>query len=133
MSAEPSIVELTDPTELEAVLSSDAGAIIIAFDPCRGRADGDLSREIQPIALRFAGAPVRFCKVRTDLHPELGRPFGIRLVPTVLCFIDGRLVDSTVGRIDRMRLDKLTQTLLSRVVGDGFFSRLVAGLRRLAS
>lgn len=133
MSAEPSIVELTDRTELEAVLGSDAGAVIIAFDPCPGRAAGDLCREIEPVAQRFGGAPIRFCKVRTDAHPELGRPFGIRTVPTVLCFVDGQIVDATVGRMDRMRLDKLTQNLLSRVVGDGFFSRLVAGLRRLAS
>ena len=50
---------------------------------------------------------VRLAKVDTDLHPALGTRFGIRSIPTLVVFKDGKAVEGAVGALSKVELRDL--------------------------
>jgi thioredoxin len=122
--SEPAYLDLQSPDDVDTIMSTDAGAVVIDFwsstcAPCVAMAPG-----FSKVAAEYREHPVRFCKVQTDAHPELAAPFQIRSVPTVIFALDGEIIDAAVGRMDAARLTKKVDWLLSKQRGDGFFARL---------
>ena len=59
--------------------------------PCRM-----ISPALEAVARDRAGR-LKLVKVNVDDHPAISERFGVRGIPTLLLFRDGRLVDQSVG------------------------------------
>ena len=66
--------------------------------PCRV-----LTPTIDELAVEFDGQAA-VGKVNVDDNPHLAAQYGIRSIPTVLLFKEGRVVDQTVGAVPKQVL-----------------------------
>lgn len=74
--------------------------------PCRM-----LSPIIDELAEEYEGK-ANICKVNTDDEEELGARFGIRSIPSILFFVDGRLVETMVGASSKQVLSDKIKSLM---------------------
>ncbi len=82
--------------EREVVNSS--GLTLVDFwanwcGPCRA-----LAPSLERLAAAFAGR-AKIAKVEVDAYPELAKRFGVRSIPTLVFFRDGREVERLVGNL----------------------------------
>ena len=92
-------------------------------------------RQLTPVleaAVEDRNGEVRLVKVDTDANPRLSASFGIRGIPNVKAFRDGRLVDEFTGALPRAQvdvfLDALIPTAADRAVASGDEEALRAAL-----
>ena len=58
---------------------------------------------------------IKFCKINIDDHEETSKQYGVRKIPTILLFNNGKVVDFIVGAVSREILaKKLTLFTLNR-------------------
>jgi len=95
--------EVTDSTFDEVVLSSEKPVIVDFWaewcGPCR---------MIAPILAELAEEyhdKIIVTKVDVDSNPESAAKFGIRNIPTMLFFKDGKVVDKQVGAVAKKVLE----------------------------
>ncbi len=89
------IIELTDQT-LESALSAADRPVLIDFwadwcGPCKA-----LGPVIEQLA-HDEGARVLIGKVNVDRSPIAARSFGVRSIPTVMLFRQGKAVETIIG------------------------------------
>lgn len=103
-------LEITDSNFEELVLKSDKPVLVDFWaewcGPCRmvGPVVEELSKE-------YDGKAV-IGKVNVDHNPNISMNFGIRNIPTLLFFKDGKVVDKQVGAVPKAALeDKLKAQL----------------------
>ena len=99
-------VTLSDANFQEEVLQSDAPVLVDFWatwcGPCRM-----IAPVIEQLAGEFEGR-AKIAKMDVDHNPETPMHFGIRSIPTLLFFKDGRVVDQVVGAASKKVLaDKL--------------------------
>jgi thioredoxin 2 len=80
----------------DALISASSVPVVVDFwapwcGPCRAMAP-----EFEKVAQRLAGK-VLAVKVNTEAEPALGERFGIRSIPTIAVFRDGREVTRVAG------------------------------------
>ena len=97
------IIQLTDANFKETV-ETDPSPILVDFwaewcMPCRA-----LAPVIEDLAKEFQGK-VRFAKVNVDECKEIPAQFGIRGIPTLILFNQGKKANELVGNqpMDRIR------------------------------
>ena len=66
--------------------------------PCRA-----LAPTIDDVANEFSGR-VKFCKVNVDDNQETPAQYGVRGIPSLMLFKDGKLVGTKVGALSRAQL-----------------------------
>ena len=66
----------------------------------------------EAVARKYAGGPVRFCKVNSDAASALSRRFKVRTLPTLLVVHDGRVVHRGVGLHRQEDIEALVERLL---------------------
>src|SRR6476660_8157925 len=72
-------------------------------------------RQLTPVledAVRARDGAVRLVKVDTDANPQLSASFGIRGIPAVKAFRDGRLVAEFTGVQPRQAVDRFLDQLV---------------------
>jgi thioredoxin 2 len=92
--AEP--VEIGSPADFDRVIAQASVPVVVDYwapwcGPCRM-----VAPEIQKVAARQAGR-VLVVKVNTEALPDLGERFGIRSIPTLAVFAQGREAARTSG------------------------------------
>ncbi len=92
--AEP--VEIAQPADFDRVVARASVPVVVDFwapwcGPCKM-----VAPELQKVAARQAGRML-IVKVNTDAVGELGDRFGIRSIPTLAVFANGREVARTSG------------------------------------
>lgn len=103
----PQVVHLTDDT-FDETIKNAKGPVLIDFwaawcGPCK---------LIAPLLDQLAGelsGIATIAKVNVDENGDLSARFGIRSIPTLLVFKDGRLVDQTIGALPKEQLRGLVQ------------------------
>jgi thioredoxin 1 len=115
-------VEVTDGSFQRLVLESDIPVVVDFWAswcaPCRA-----IAPSLEKIAHDMAGK-VRIVKYNTERNRTVMGQYGVRSLPSLLLFRDGKLVDTTVGAASPSRLVSWIEghlaprrSLLSRLVG----------------
>jgi len=105
------VVHLTDDTFDEAIKNA-SGPVLVDFwaawcGPCKA-----IAPSLEQLATEMAGR-VTIAKVNVDENGDLSNRFGVRNIPTLLIFKDGRLVDQTIGAQPKESLRGLLQRHLA--------------------
>ena len=86
----------------KVVLESDVPVVVDFWaewcGPCRA---------LSPIldeASQELGASAKITKVNIDENPELASQYGVRSIPTLILFKDGKTVDTRVGGMSKTKL-----------------------------
>ena len=107
--ANESIVHLNDTTFSDTV-EKDTGPILVDFwaewcMPCRA-----LAPVIDELATEFKGK-VRFAKVNVDECKDIPAKFGIRGIPTLILFHEGKKVNELVGNQPKDKIKMMLSKL----------------------
>ena len=68
---------------------------------------------VKEMAVKFK-ENIKFCKIDMDEYKELAKQYGIRKIPTILLFKNGKVVDFIYGAVSREILVKKL-TLLNKL------------------
>jgi thioredoxin 1 len=103
-------IDVTDATFDEVVLQSNKPVVVDFWaewcGPCR--MVGPIVKEI---GNDYDGRVV-VTKLDVDSNPEVSGKFGIRNIPTILFFKDGKIVDKQVGAVPKNVLVSKLEALL---------------------
>jgi thioredoxin 1 len=93
------------------VLQSDQLTIVDFWAPWCGpcRMMGPI---LDDIGARFQGQ-LKVTKLNVDHNPETSQLFGIRSIPTLIFFRDGKIVDRITGAVLRSQLETQINRLLN--------------------
>jgi len=92
------MLKITDETFEKEVLKSEKAVIVDCWAewcaPCRivGPRLEELSKEL---------TEVKFCKLDVDSNRVTSATYGIRAIPTMLVFKDGKLIGNIVGALPK--------------------------------
>ena len=103
--AADSIVTLTD-SNFESEVTKSSQPVLVDFwaewcGPCKM-----VAPILDELANEYAGK-IKIGKVDIDQHQGLASQFGIRAIPTIILFRNGREVARETGAVPRARLDAL--------------------------
>lgn len=110
MTTNPKYVTVTDANFQQEVLNSNQPVLVDFWaawcGPCRM-----IAPIVEELAREFEGR-ARVAKMDVDYNPNTAMNFGIRSIPTLLFFQNGRVVDQVVGVAPKKalaeRLERLT-------------------------
>lgn len=105
------IKEITDGN-FESEIAGNNGLSMVDFwaawcGPCR-----IIAPFVEQLAGEYAGR-VTVGKLDVDANQRTAAQFGVRSIPSVLFFKDGKLVDTVVGAVPKAALDRKIQEHLA--------------------
>jgi thioredoxin 1 len=114
MHAKNGVMELTENSFAREV-EQGKGLVVVDFwapwcGPCRL-----VAPVIDALAAEYDGR-VRFAKLNVDDAQNVAAEYGIRSIPTIAIFRDGKPVDGVVGAAPRAQLESLIQKHLPAAV-----------------
>ncbi len=103
-------MELTQASFDEVIINSDLPVIVDFWAPWCGPCKM-MAPNFEKAAKNF---PLKalFAKVNTENEQNLGARFGIRSIPTIIVFKDGKEVERVSGALDEANLARLTQQFI---------------------
>ena len=92
-------------TSFEVDVLQSTKPVIVDFwavwcGPCRM-----IAPMVEELSIQYAGK-VDFVKLNVDENPQISMKYGIRSIPTLLVFKDGKPVDQVVGAVPKRELQK---------------------------
>jgi thioredoxin 1 len=67
---------------------------------------------VEELSTEYEGR-VEFRKLNVDENPETSMKYGIRSIPTLLVFKDGKPVDQVIGAVPKKELQKHVDAVLA--------------------
>ena len=104
------VVNVTDENFEQEVLKSDLPVVVDFWAtwcaPCRA---------IEPVIKKLAeeyNGKVKFCKLNVDENRKVTVQYGIRSIPTLLFFKNGKVVDSIIGAVPASEIKKVLSGII---------------------
>jgi len=105
-------ITLTDSSFKSEVLDSNVPVLVdfwaVWCGPCRV-----IAPVIEELAVTFEGR-AKIAKMDVDNNPQVAMQYGIRSIPTLLFFKDGRVVDQLVGAASKKVLTGKLESLVGQ-------------------
>ena len=104
-------IEISDATFDQEVVKADT-VVLVDFwaewcGPCKM-----IAPIVEELAEEYDGK-VKFTKLDVDSNPQSATNFGIRGIPTLLIFNDGKPIDQVVGAVPKSVLKKRLEEALA--------------------
>lgn len=103
------IIDIDDNSFDTEIIQSDKPAVVDFWAPWCGPC-----KAIAPVMEDLAGAygeKVKFAKCNVDDNPVTPGKFGIKAIPTLIFFKDGKVVDQITGMVAKSKLEDTLNTL----------------------
>lgn len=102
-------IELTDDTFKTEVFEVETPVLVDFWaewcGPCRM-----VSPIVEELAEEYEGR-LKVCSLDVDAHPRSTSEYGIRSIPTLLLFKEGKVVDQIIGAVPKRELVKHVEAL----------------------
>jgi thioredoxin 1 len=107
------VVVLTDGNWKQEVIEAN-GPVLVDFwaewcAPCRM-----IAPAVDALASAYSGR-AKVGKLNVDEYPELAGSFGVRSIPTLLVFKDGKVVEQQIGAVPQARLAAMLERQLEPI------------------
>ncbi len=103
-------IEVTDDTFKKEVLESPIPVLVdfwaIWWGPCRL-----IAPIVEELAQEYDGK-MKFAKLDVDVNQKTAMEYGIRSIPTLLIFKDGKVVASVIGAVPKPNLVSKIESVL---------------------
>jgi|SRR4030043_1744996 len=110
MANESDLLHVNDKNFTAEVLGSDLPVLVDFWatwcGPCRS-----ISPIIEELAKEFSGR-IRVTKLNVDENPATPGQYGVRGIPTLILFKDGKILDQIVGSVPKARLKAMIEKAL---------------------
>lgn len=104
-------LNLTDANFKAEVIDSNIPVLVDFWatwcGPCRM-----IAPSVEQLAKEYEGR-VKVCKVDVDNAQQTAQGFGIRSIPTLLFFKNGKMADQLVGAVPKSAIEEKLKTMLS--------------------
>jgi thioredoxin 1 len=104
------LVVVTDATFQKEVLESEQPTIVDFWaswcGPCRM-----IAPVFEELSSQYSGK-VKFAKVNVDENPKIPANYGVRGIPTLIMFKEGKVVDQVVGAVPKNQLENIVKKVL---------------------
>ncbi|MEW6521561.1 MAG: thioredoxin [Desulfurivibrio sp.] len=100
--ADDRVMQVTDGDFQEKILKSDIPALVDFWAPWCGPC-----KAIGPMINELAGeyeGKVKIAKMNVDENPETPGKYGIRAIPTLIFFKNGKVADQITGAVGKTQL-----------------------------
>ncbi len=108
--ASEAIVELNDSSFDTEVINSEKPVLVDFWAPWCGPCKA-LGPVIEEISNDFVDR-VKVGKVNVDENPEISMKFGIRSIPTLLVFKNGKVQDQIIGAVPKSEIEKALEKVV---------------------
>ncbi|MBM4277813.1 MAG: thioredoxin [Deltaproteobacteria bacterium] len=110
MANDSSLLQVNDKNFTAEVLQSDIPVLVDFWatwcGPCRA-----ISPIVEELAKEFSGR-VKITKLNVDESPATPGQYGVRGIPTLILFKEGKVLDQIVGSVPKARLKALIEKAL---------------------
>lgn len=109
------IMEVTDNSFEKNVLQSESPVLVDFWAPWCGPCKA-IGPAIETLAGQY-GEAFGFAKCNVDANPETPQRYGIKAIPTLLFFKEGRMVDQITGMTGRGQIENSINAILAGKAG----------------
>jgi thioredoxin 1 len=104
------LMQVNDGNFEDEIVKSDVPSMVDLWAPwcapCR-----TISPWIEELAQKYDGK-FKAAKMNVDENPNTPNQYGVRAIPTVLFFKDGKLADTIVGAVGKANIEKVMLNLM---------------------